>query len=104
MNLGEFKKLLETSPDDTDLSQYFPTKEVTKVIIPEMATDIPVEGAVANIKHCCNPGDIIASMAACKKYHELTGRLGSYRKLINQRCTMLVQFIQPLMKLAVMLP
>lgn len=84
MNLGELKQLLETAPDDTDISQYFPTKEVTKIVTPEMAADFPVEGAVAHIKHCCNPGDIIASLIACKKYHEITKRRIKYLQKVNR--------------------
>lgn len=83
MNIGEFKKLLETAPDDTDISSLLPVKEVVKVIQPQMITEIPVEGAVANVKHCCNPGDIMASLVACKRYYELTGRKIKYLQQIN---------------------
>lgn len=83
LTLGELKKILETAPDDTDISQYFPVQEIEKRIVPEMVTDIPIEGAVAQVKHSCNPGDIMASLVACKKYYEITGRKVKYMQKIN---------------------
>lgn len=83
MNLGELKKLLETASDDTDISSIFPTKEIEKFVYSEMATEFPVEGAVAQIKHTCNPGDVIASLICCKKYYEITGRKVRYIQQIG---------------------
>lgn len=83
MNVGEFKKLLAEAPDDTDIESLLPQKEVVKVVVPEMALQIPIEGAVAHIKHSCNPGDIVASMIAIKRYYELTNRKTKFLQSIN---------------------
>lgn len=83
MTIGEFKKLLESSPDDIDISSLFPPKEEVKIILPEMAAEIPVKGAVANIKHSTNPGDMVASLLSCKRYWELTGRKVKFLQKIN---------------------
>jgi hypothetical protein len=75
MNIGEFKKLLETASDETDLSSILPTKEVVKLITPEITSDIPIEeGACARIKHSVNIGDLVAAMGCVKKYHQLAKR------------------------------
>lgn len=87
MTVGELKKLMESGDDDLDISSLVPAKEIIKVITPEHATEIPVAGAVANIKHSCNPGDIVASLVACKKYYEVTGRKVRYLQHLNMPAT-----------------
>lgn len=84
VTLGHLKNLLQTAPDDTDISSLLPEIKTTEYIVPEMASQAPVEGAVANIKHSCNPGDIIASLIACRRYHEITGRKVRYLQTIGQ--------------------
>lgn len=37
----------------------------------------------AYFKHCANPGDVIASLASCKTYYELTGRKIVYTQVID---------------------
>lgn len=83
MNLGELRKLIESGDDNLDISSILPTKETPKYIIQEMATEMPVEGAVAHIKHSVNPGDIVASLVACKRYWEITGRKVRYLQSLN---------------------
>lgn len=84
MNVGDFKKLLESASDDTDLSELLNVKPEHILIEPELSTQVPVKGAVANVKHSCNPGDIVASMLAIKRYYEITGRKVRYIQKINQ--------------------
>lgn len=87
MNVGDFKKALAEATDDTPLESLLPVKEVVKVVIPEIATDMPVEGAIAHIKHSCNPGDIVAAMIACKRYWELTKRKVRFLQAVNFKAT-----------------
>lgn len=73
MNIGEFKKLIETATDDTDISNLFPAKEVGVLINPEISTAIKTEEGYSPVfKHSVNPGDLVAAMGCMKKYHEIT--------------------------------
>lgn len=85
--LGELKKLIATGDDNTDLESLLPVKEVVKMVDKELPTQIPIEGAVANIKHSCNPGDIVAAMISVKKYHELTKRKVKFMNSVNFKAT-----------------
>lgn len=84
VSIGDLKKLLETAPDDTDISSLLPEKEVIEYVVPEMASQMPIDGKIAHIKHSCNPGDIIASLVACKRYSEITGRKVKYLQTVGQ--------------------
>jgi len=73
-------------------------KKVTKKSIPKKIKPLPVivekelaTGSVlapiepySRFKHMANPGDIIASLAACKKYYEITKRKIVYQQMVNQ--------------------
>ena len=83
MNIGELRKLLAEAPDDTDIESLLPTKEVIKSVKQEIATDIPIEGAVCCIRHSANPGDIVAAMICCKRYYEITKRKVRFLQAIN---------------------
>lgn len=84
MTIKELKKLLKSGDQDLDISNLFPTPEPQlKLINPEIASDIPITGVVAHVKHSANPGDVIASLVCVKKYWELTGRKVKYLQRIN---------------------
>ena|ERR1700733_4763195 len=85
MKLKDLKELLTNGDDevDVDLGKLLSPEQI--FIVPEIATSIPVkEGMPANIKHTCNPGDIVASMIACKRYYEITKRKVVFLQMINR--------------------
>ncbi len=43
----------------------------------------PAEEYFTRVKHLANLGDIIASLAACKKFHEVTGRRIMYMQVVD---------------------
>jgi len=82
MKLKELKELLNNSDEDIEID--LGKKEVEiQAIIPEMATQLPVEGVCANIKHSCNPGDIVAALIATKKYYDVTKRKVNFLQKLN---------------------
>lgn len=75
MNIKELRELLANAPDDLDLDSVLPkSSPEMKLITPEIATEIPIPTYYTTIKHACNLGDIVASLAACKKYYDVTKR------------------------------
>lgn len=95
MKLGDLKRLLETASDDTDISDLLPSKETIRPVNNFVSDEIPVEGAVANVKHYCNPGDVIASLVVCKKYYERTGRKIRFLQKINHRAAYYAGAVHP---------
>jgi hypothetical protein len=102
MNIKEFKELLALSPDDLDVSELFRKAEIIKgsekqleVITSEMATDKPTEEFICRVKHLANLGDIIASLASCKRYHEATGRRIQYAQVVNHEAAYYQGAIHP---------
>lgn len=83
MNLAQFKKLLNEAPDDFDISSLLPAKTETVVCSLDIPTEIPVDTPVTTVKHTPNLGDIIASLIAVKKYHEITGRKVRYLQKVD---------------------
>jgi hypothetical protein len=79
VNVGYFKKFLETASDDTDMSELLPVK----TIAPDFVTELPINAKVATVKHSCNPGDVIASLIACKRFSEITGRKVRYLQRVG---------------------
>lgn len=76
MTLSEFKKLLESAPDDTDMLSLLPKLEPEKVFVnTEIITELPIqEGCNPLFRHSVNPGDLIAAMGCFKTYWEITER------------------------------
>lgn len=86
MNIGEFKKLLETAPEETDISELLPSREIVKVVSLELPTEIPMPtGECVQIRHSVNTGDLIASMGAIKKFYEITKRKAIIAQTINMQ-------------------
>lgn len=85
MNIGEFKKLLESAPDDTDLSSLLPAPK--KVLVnSELPTEVPMEeGMPGTFKHSVNPGDLIGAMGSMKKYHDITKRKVVVAQTLDRR-------------------
>jgi len=83
MKLKDLKELIASGDDNLDLSEILPKQEQKILLIPEVATELPVEGMFANFKHSCNPGDIVASLVAVKKYWEVTKRKARFLQSIN---------------------
>lgn len=78
MKLKDFKELISNGDDETEIDI-----GKLKLITPEMATQVPVEGAVGQFRHSCNPGDVIASLICVKKYWQETGRRAKFMQKIN---------------------
>lgn len=75
MNLKELKDLLANAPDETDLDELLPKKEVVKVVSPDLPTEIAVnDGRYSQFKHSVNTGDLIAAMGCLKKFYDVTKR------------------------------
>src|SRR5262245_49812392 len=56
-----------------------------KFINQEIATEVPVDTSYTTIKHSPNLGDIVASLAACKKYHSVTKRKIRYLQRLDMQ-------------------
>lgn len=84
MTIGELKKLLDTAPDETDITSLLPEKEIIKVVSSELPTEIPIpDGSCVQIKHSVNIGDLIAAMGCVKKYYDMTKRKAIVMQTIN---------------------
>lgn len=57
--------------------------QILEVVATQIAAEIPSEEYVCRVKHLANLGDVIASLAACKTYHEATGRRVQYCQVVN---------------------
>lgn len=82
MKLKDLKELLNNPNEDLEI-EFGLLSEINKLITPEYATQIPTEGAVGNVKHSCNPGDVIAALLACKTYWDKTGRKVRFMQTLN---------------------
>lgn len=86
MKVGEFKKILRSAPPDTDLSEILPSKEVVRVVSPEMPTELPIpEGSCVQIRHSVNTGDLIAAMGSIKVFYEVTKRKAIVTQTIDMQ-------------------
>jgi len=70
MKLKDLKALLNNPDEEAEIDLGIIKNEL-RIINPEFSTEIPIEGVSANVKHSCNPGDVVASLIACKRYYEI---------------------------------
>jgi len=69
------KKIAKKQVEVNEPPRIVPIKEAFNITPPEYCT---------RVKHMANMGDIVASMAACKKYFDITKRQIVYQQLVNQ--------------------
>lgn len=66
-----------------------------EVVVSKTAIESKPAEYICTIKHLANLGDIVASLAACKKYYDTTGRKVRYAQVVNHEAQYYAGAVHP---------